>query len=315
MAEKYGKCTNLGNCSAADEGKVLTIPGGEEFQCPECKGGLIEVPGGGGTGRKGGKGILLAAAAAGIVAIIGVIVYLLLSGNGGPAGGGTAGGGSQGGGSQGGGAGGGSVTAEKVIERLESGDFRAARRMLKDASGRGIDEIRENLEQPVTLDVEFETDPAGGADGGRVSVASSRLSALILNHRDGYRFHIDNRTPDREIYLYIFQHDEKGSVDQVFPNPKFGTAGNPLDDEEMLQVPSGGDWFSLDELPEDADGTTLETVTIVASPWKAADLEALFDEAGEEGVRFGDLQARLGDREGLDIPGLYYAEFSFMHGR
>src|SRR3974377_40707 len=39
---KYGKCTNFGNCSIADRGRVEEIPETANFVCPECGRQLIE---------------------------------------------------------------------------------------------------------------------------------------------------------------------------------------------------------------------------------------------------------------------------------
>lgn len=36
MAVRKGKCTNFGNCTNADSGKVIDVPDGADFVCPEC---------------------------------------------------------------------------------------------------------------------------------------------------------------------------------------------------------------------------------------------------------------------------------------
>ena len=41
MAKRYGKCTNIGNCSSADSKKVIEILDGQEFECPECQNELF----------------------------------------------------------------------------------------------------------------------------------------------------------------------------------------------------------------------------------------------------------------------------------
>lgn len=41
MATRYGKCTNIGNCSNADSKKVIEILDGQEFECPECQNELF----------------------------------------------------------------------------------------------------------------------------------------------------------------------------------------------------------------------------------------------------------------------------------
>ena len=41
MAKRYGKCTNIGNCSNADSKKVIEILDGQEFGCTECQNELF----------------------------------------------------------------------------------------------------------------------------------------------------------------------------------------------------------------------------------------------------------------------------------
>ena len=41
MAKRYGKCTNIGNCSNADSKKVIEILDGQEFECPDCQNELF----------------------------------------------------------------------------------------------------------------------------------------------------------------------------------------------------------------------------------------------------------------------------------
>ncbi len=43
MALRHGKCTNFGNCSIADNGKILTLADQADFLCEECGKQLIEI--------------------------------------------------------------------------------------------------------------------------------------------------------------------------------------------------------------------------------------------------------------------------------
>lgn len=56
MATRYGKCTNIGNCSNADSKKIIEILDGQEFECPECQNELFptqsEKKGGGLNAKK-----------------------------------------------------------------------------------------------------------------------------------------------------------------------------------------------------------------------------------------------------------------------
>ncbi len=43
MGKRYGKCTNLTNCTKADSKEIIEILHGIDFECPECGSSLIEV--------------------------------------------------------------------------------------------------------------------------------------------------------------------------------------------------------------------------------------------------------------------------------
>jgi phosphate transport system substrate-binding protein len=36
VAIRKGKCTNFGNCMNADSRKLIDVPDGADFVCPEC---------------------------------------------------------------------------------------------------------------------------------------------------------------------------------------------------------------------------------------------------------------------------------------
>lgn len=40
---KKGRCLNVGNCNKANTKEIIEVKVGEDFECPECKGELIEV--------------------------------------------------------------------------------------------------------------------------------------------------------------------------------------------------------------------------------------------------------------------------------
>lgn len=50
MAKRYGKCTNLGNCTNADNKKIVEILDGQDFECQECKSELYPVTAPSGSG-------------------------------------------------------------------------------------------------------------------------------------------------------------------------------------------------------------------------------------------------------------------------
>lgn len=45
MADRVGRCVNIGNCSLADKRQPVAVPPGSDFVCPECGKGLITALG------------------------------------------------------------------------------------------------------------------------------------------------------------------------------------------------------------------------------------------------------------------------------
>ena len=43
MAIRKGRCTNFGNCAAADSKQVIDVADGQEMSCAQCHGQLSEV--------------------------------------------------------------------------------------------------------------------------------------------------------------------------------------------------------------------------------------------------------------------------------
>ena len=67
MAIRQGRCTNFGNCGAADRKQIIPIADGADFVCPECNRQLTDM------GRPEGSGSRV-----GIV--VGLLLLLLLLG-------------------------------------------------------------------------------------------------------------------------------------------------------------------------------------------------------------------------------------------
>ena len=67
MAIRQGRCTNFGNCGAADRKQIIPIADGSDFVCPECNRQLTDM----GRAAKSGSSV-------GIV--VGLLLLLLLLG-------------------------------------------------------------------------------------------------------------------------------------------------------------------------------------------------------------------------------------------
>lgn len=67
MAIRQGRCTNFGNCSAADRKQIFQVPDGADFNCAECGHQLTDM------GRPAGGGSQLGL-------VLGIVLVLLLAG-------------------------------------------------------------------------------------------------------------------------------------------------------------------------------------------------------------------------------------------
>jgi phosphate transport system substrate-binding protein len=81
MALRTGKCTNFGNCSIADSGKILEIQPGQDYVCPECGRGLLGNAPSGGASRSG----LFIAGILAFLVLAAVAAWFALSGGSKPA--------------------------------------------------------------------------------------------------------------------------------------------------------------------------------------------------------------------------------------
>jgi hypothetical protein len=70
MTAREGKCTNKGNCSTANDNKIVQVDAGREFACPECRGALYEAE------KAGPSRMPAILAAAAIVAVAGVLGFM-----------------------------------------------------------------------------------------------------------------------------------------------------------------------------------------------------------------------------------------------
>jgi len=77
-----------------------------------------------------------------------------------------------------------------------------------------------------------------------------------LTARDLYAVEFKTTT---NLCVYIYQVDPAGQVTQLFPNPKFSTAANPVAAEAYQRLPEPGYWFYLD------DNTGREQVILLAA--------------------------------------------------
>ena len=113
----------------------------------------------------------------------------------------------------------------------------------------------------------------------------------------------------------IYQHDTRGNLAQLFPNPDNSSDHNPLGAGKRYRLPTDDRWFELDPT------TGQETIYFVASRWPVKDLEALYDQFNKASHaerdryhrKFMDQLKMRKQAQAANIGGCFYAEYTFWH--
>ncbi|NJL60307.1 MAG: DUF4384 domain-containing protein, partial [Desulfobacteraceae bacterium] len=115
--------------------------------------------------------------------------------------------------------------------------------------------------------------------------------------------------------MYVFQKDTNDNIDRIFPNPVWNADNNPLaPDRFPLRIPPNKEeYLYVDEMPQAAE----ETIYVIASLWKAEDIEKIYGKIHQEtdkGIRHQQIRQfliMLELRKNAGLPSVFYKEFSF----
>lgn len=306
-----GKCTNFGGeCSKAENDEIISVPEGADFVCDECGKPLIKV-----SEKPNGKKKVLAGVAALLVIIAaGLIVWF---GDGEsppkpesepqqakPA------------------ASEPSVPPDQIREHLEKGEFARASEQLNQASASDpqMDALKTAMNMPVSPRVKFQFKFKGKPASEAFLLDAPELQALSLAHEDSYRLFVEFPASEIPLYLYIYQKDHFGRMDRIFPDPIYSGAANPVSPSRKYRMPPAErDWLYLDELSSTEKPPLAETLYFVASPWKAADVEALYGRIHQESRKetrqelIQQMIKQLKARKKARLASVFYAEYTFDH--
>jgi len=212
--------------------------------------------------------------------------------------------------------------AEDIMALLTQGEYGKAKDICRSM---GDDPQNKRLcaemEMPLSVETSFQYQKAGKTVSAEFPVDSQDLTGLTLTNRDNYRLFVS--VSQDNIFLYIFQKDQHGVINRIFPDPVW-TKGvdNPLQKSIAYRIPTGEkEWFYLDELPTAKAEPINETIYFVATPWRAKDLEELYGKIHESTSAEGRKNLidkfiyQLQARNDPNLKCLFYKEFMFEHGK
>lgn len=211
----------------------------------------------------------------------------------------------------------------EILKLLEAGDISEAKRLVSLNEGKSPEIGRMSMEMktPVEVDIQFVVQKARERQPVEYSLQDETGARLTLSHEDDYRFQIQAGNPSRPLFMYLFQMDDKGSLDRIFPNPNWQLK-NPVGVEKWpVAIPPGVDeWVFLEPLTQGRGATLRETLLALVSPWRALDVESLYDEKilneSDRSRRRGLIEAlaeAIRQRGGAGVASIYVKEWSFEH--
>jgi len=218
------------------------------------------------------------------------------------------------------------VSPHQVIDSVENGEFAQAAILLKKVSTKNaeLSLLREMLDNTIKLTLKFEYRPSDDPSAPIVRQDFTETHNTILNHTHDYRLLITTSAAPMPLYLYVYQEDWRGKADPLFPNPVWNPGqNNPIRPAEFpYYIPADANgWFYMDKLSfSDATKTAQETVYVIASPWKAKDIEKAYGEIHlqtDPAIRKTKLTRfvqRLKLRHNSGFKCFYFGSFSFQHG-
>ena len=147
---------------------------------------------------------------------------------------------------------------------------------------------------------------------------STRDTQIALTHKDQFKLFVEI-IPDR-FYLYVYATNmDHSEINRVFPSEKNPKAAILIDSQTSLEIPHGEDkWIEIQEPAEKI------TIHVLASPWRATDIEAIYKEftthlkrnelpLEEHKKLVNQLLDRIFLRTSSNIDCFYYRHLSFRH--
>lgn len=214
-------------------------------------------------------------------------------------------------------------SAEDISSLLEQGQFHEALNGLKDMAPDDAERPRlERLMNSRTIpDPRFQFQKQGQPPSRLFGFKDPEIKTLVLSNEDNYRIRINMPKDGPANFLYVFQMDHDGKLHGIFPNSIYSDIVNPVSPGRMVQIPqSESDWLFYLVTPASGDpGPVSETIYLVASPWRAEDLDRFFqkdpylDPEVEPKDLIDSFEERIRLREEAGIAAVYVETFTFSH--
>lgn len=219
---------------------------------------------------------------------------------------------------------------KQIITDLEYGKFSHANHLLEKMSSEAaeVGKLKEVMNRSVRPGIQFQFRKAGEADFVTYPSDSPKLGEVILAHNDSYRLRVTTPPGQGRLYLYLFRKDGHGKITMLLPHSRWSRVRNPVGYNQRYRIPPENEWLFLDELPPYESGFVYETLYVIASPWRAGDVEEYYHkviketednteeteaEEGDESLR--DFLETLRLRRDSKLKAVFYGEFSFKHAR
>jgi hypothetical protein len=186
-----------------------------------------------------------------------------------------------------------------------------------------ISKILENLHRPLALQAQLTVKNPDELKW-EYPAESNGSEKIKITPKDDYRLSVT--LAEGSAYLYIFQADRYyGRIQKFFPNPNFSEGSNPIQNNFTYNIPSG-EWFYLEEHDSKSLTETTKIIYIIASPWRANDIERLYEKIydavkgtdttlKERKALIENFIDRLSLRRESKINAIYYREFLLSHSR
>ncbi len=214
----------------------------------------------------------------------------------------------------------------RVTEALENGEFKNAAALMENKffENPQLNQLKQMLDKPLQLTLKIEYRPVDEPEAPILRQDVAEIQHLTLSHNHLYRLWVNAAATSWPLYVYIYQEDWRGKVDRLFPNPVWNPGQhNPLRAPEFpCYVPaSANGWYYMDALPvSDKNQTKLETVYVIASPWRARDIETAYGAIQEQTdpvirkEKLARFVKRLELRRNSGFKSFYLGVFAFRHG-